>query len=81
MADITLSNGREITFDLACLSLREFRGLFDKTQPQEAEDKIIAKVCGMTADEYLDLPYEEWKRILVAFFKRARSPVGSTDPN
>ena len=79
MADIVLSNGREITFNLELLTLREFRLLFDKSQPQETEDVILSKVCGMTADEYRDLPYMEWRRLTFNLFKRLRDPL--SDPN
>ena len=79
MADIVLSNGREITFNLELLTLREYRSLFDKSQPQEAEDRIVAKVCGLELDDYLDINYQDWKRLFTAFVKRARSPL--SDPN
>lgn len=78
MADITLSDGREITFDLKALSLREYRALFDKKQPQKVEDETLAKVCGVEVDYYLDLPLEDSKRLVQAFVKKAREPV---DPN
>jgi hypothetical protein len=80
MADITLSDGREITFNLAIVTLREYRALFDKTQPQSSEDEIISKVCGLGIEEYLDMPYQDWRRLLIAFFKRSREPIGA-DPN
>jgi hypothetical protein len=79
MADLILSDGREITFDLSQMTLREYRGLFDKKQPQEAEDRVISKISGLTLDEYLDLPQPDWRRMLSAFFKKAREPLA--DPN
>jgi hypothetical protein len=80
MADITLSDGREITFDLKKVSLKEYRALFDPKQPRETEDATISKVSGLTVDEYVDLPLEDSKRLVVAFIKRAQKPVGA-DPN
>lgn len=79
MADITLSNGREITFDLSQMTLREYRGLFDKAQAPEQEDKIIAKVAGLSVDEYLDLPQPDWRKLILSFFKKAREPL--SDPS
>lgn len=80
MADITLSNGREITFDLKGVSLREYRALFDRKQPQSVEDETIAKVSGLTVEEYLDLTLEDSKRLVWSFIARARKPIGN-DPN
>ena len=79
MADFTLNNGKEINFDLTSLTLREYRALFDRKQPQSEEDAIISRVCGLTVDEYQDLPYAEFKRLLAAFFKKTREPIA--DPN
>ncbi len=80
MADITLSNGREITFDLTKLKLREYRGLFDPKQKQGDEDEVISRSAGMTLDEYQDLTLYDSKQLVVAFLKTARKPVG-VDPN
>ena len=78
MADITLSNGREITFDFSKLTLREYRQLFDKKQTPDEEDRIVSLVSGIPLEEYQDMTYLDWKRLLLAFFKRSREPV---DPN
>ncbi len=61
------------------MTLREYRGLFDRKQPQEQEDRILSKVSGLTIDEYLDLQQPEWRRLVQAFFKKAREPLA--DPN
>lgn len=79
MPDMTLSDGREITFDLMALSLTEFRALFDSKQPQVEADAILARVAGMTLEEYGALPYLEWRRLTIEFFKKSRNPLA--DPN
>lgn len=78
MANITLSDGREITFDFSKLSLKEYRSLFDKDQTPEKEDEVIARVCGLTTEEYTSLSYQDWKKLLRSFFERSREPA---DPN
>ncbi len=75
MPDTTLSNGREITFDLSKLTIREYRALFDPKQPRSAEDEIVSRVAGLTIDEYLDLSYNDWRQMTLAFFKRAKEPI------
>jgi hypothetical protein len=78
MADLILSDGREITLDLTQITLREYRALFSPHQPEE-EDASLAKVAGLTLEEYQTLPYPDWRRITTKFFERAREPL--TDPN
>jgi len=81
MADIVLSDGREITFDLTKLTMREYAGLFDSSQPVDVDAAIIARVCGMTDEEYAALQKSEtvtlydWKKLHALFFKRCREPL------
>jgi len=77
MSDITLSSGKEITFDLTRMTVREYRALFDKSQGQDEEDTTLARVCGLTVEEYLDIPYPEWKQLTVAFFHAVRMPLAN----
>jgi hypothetical protein len=79
MADITLSDGRALTFDLYQLTIKEYRSLFDKTQAQDEEDRLIARTAGLSLDEYQALPYPDFRRLAEAFFKKAREPL--SDPN
>jgi hypothetical protein len=79
MPDFTLENGRDITFDLSKMSVKEYRRLFDKEQTQAEEDETLARVCGLTVDEYLAIPYPEWRSLTIAFFGAARRPLA--DPN
>ena len=77
--DVTLSDGREIVFDLNRISIREYRALFDREQSEGDEYATLAKAAGMTADEVGALGYEDWRRFGQAFFKKAREPLA--DPN
>jgi hypothetical protein len=79
MADVTLSDGREIDFDLTRITVREYRALFDPKQPQADEDAAIVKVCGLTPDEYLELSLLDQKVLFKAFIRKAREPLA--DPN
>lgn len=75
---VKLSDGREIKIDLLKISLRKFRWL-TSNQDQDAEDKFLAEYFGMTLDDYLDLPHEDWRRMVNEFFRTAREPLA--DPN
>lgn len=77
MADIILSDGREITFDLDALSIAEYRALLDPKQPREEENEILARVSGLTVEEYTALPMLQWRRLCKAFFEKAAAPLAS----
>ena len=79
MADITLSDGREITFDLFKITFGEWKGLFDPEESDQESDTKIARCAGLTYEELLALPLPDSKRLSAAFFKRAREPLA--DPN
>lgn len=73
--DVTLSDGREIVFDLTKISMREYRHLFEDGQAAEEGDEMIGRCCGMTADEVANLSYLDYRRFVTAFFKTAREPL------
>jgi hypothetical protein len=79
-ADFTLSDGREITFDLDVISVKEWRALLNPSQPDAEEDATIAKVAGLKAEDIESLSYREWRRLAKAFFAKASDPH-LTDPN
>lgn len=71
----TLNDGREVTPDLNLLTVREVRSVFDKAQPQEEEDTLIAKCYGLTLDDYLNQPYPVFRQLVTAFIEAIRNPV------
>ena len=79
MSDITLSDGREITFDLNKITIKEYRALFRVEQPDEEEYASLAKVSGLTAEEVANLGFKDWRRFARAFFEKASQPLA--DPN
>lgn len=79
MSDITLSDGREITFDLDKITIRQYRALFDLKQSIADEDAIMKAVTGLSDDEYLDISIKDQKRLIKVFIKKAREPLA--DPN
>lgn len=79
MADVILSDGREITFDLLKVTQKEFRALFSHDQPDTDGDAVVGRSCGLSAEEVGDLPQPDYRRLVRAFFKKASEPL--TDPN
>ncbi len=78
MADFIMSDGKEITFDFHKITFREWRGLFDKSEPDEVSDEKIARVGGIGLDELLDLSFADHHLYMQEFWKKARDPL--TDP-
>ena len=72
--DLVIS-GREIYIDLNLVTIREWRALFKKEQPQDVEDAVMARVCGLSLDEYLELGREDWRRLVGAVFAKATRPL------
>ena len=79
MTDIILKDGREITFDLSQMTFGQYLGLFDPKEAEERSDKTLARVAGLEFKELKALPFPEYKRLIVALFRKAREPL--SDPN
>jgi hypothetical protein len=79
MADVTLSDGKEITFDLSRMTIREYRGMFETQEDADKSDATLARVAGITVEELQALPYPDYRKLARVFFKRCREP--DTDPN
>lgn len=77
-ADVTLHTGKTITFDFHKITFKEWRGLFDKDQPDDVSNAKIAKVCGLTVSEFDDLSFADHFLLMQEFWKRSRDPL--TDP-
>jgi hypothetical protein len=77
MADLVLPDGTEINFDLRAISTREYLGLFDGREAEDSSDQVLAKAAGIDHEKLLAMPFEDYKRILSAFFKKANAPLDS----
>lgn len=78
--DVKLSTGKEITLNMEKMTTREYLSFFDENITEKDKQAIIARVAGLTMDEWLDLPHPDTQqRIVPAFWKKVREPL--TDPN
>lgn len=75
MADFTLSNGDEVTFDMYQINVREYRELLSQECPKDKEDLYFSKVCGIEVDKLLELPQPDYQGLLEAFVKRISTPM------
>ena len=62
--DLTLSDGREVSFDFNNITIREWRSLFDIKQGDDEEYRIVGKLIGIEAEEASNLGYEDWVGIV-----------------
>lgn len=79
MADVTLSDGRALTLDLFQVTHRDHvRMAKGETSPEE-DSVILARVCGLKAEELEALPHPDWRRIVTRYWEKSREPLA--DPN
>lgn len=81
MADFTLSNGDEVTFDLDKLTFKEWQELKNPAFAQEKEFDIISKVTGLDIKEMIekDMTMGEYKRLFKKLIRKIADPL--SDPN
>jgi len=79
MADVKLSDGREVEFDLDKITISEYRSLFDITQADDEADKVYAKCCNLPAKEIGALSFPDFRRLTKGFFEKSREPLA--DPS
>lgn len=77
-ADLVLSDGREINFDLRAVTVGEWRNVLDPRSTVEDEDEFAVKVSGLPLEDYLGLSMYDHKRFWVAFRQKRQEPI---DPN
>ncbi len=75
MSDVVLSDKTEITFDFYKITLKEWRGLFDKVEDEFASDEKVSRVAGITYQKFVELPYPDYHALMKAFWEKARDPL------
>ena len=70
--DLTLSNGKVVTFNFNNITIREWRSLFQAEQPDEEEYRIVGKLTGMDVEEAANLGYEDWVGVVKAMKAKVR---------
>jgi hypothetical protein len=75
MANLILSNGDEITFDMYKISIREYRELLEPETSRERQDEILSKVICVPIDKLLDFPQPDYQSICDAFIKHISTPL------
>jgi hypothetical protein len=79
MSDFTLSDGREIDFDLDKLTYGQWLGMFSPGESEERTDKTLARVSGLELKDIKALKIMDFKKLVAALRKKVQEPL--TDPN
>jgi hypothetical protein len=69
----------EFTIDLASVTISDYRKLGKSSMGDVSGDEILARAAGLSVDQVQALTYDDYRRLLRAFFKRAGEPLA--DPN
>lgn len=69
----------EFDIDLNRITIREYRSLFDRSQPEGEEYRIIGKACGVDAEVIAGLGQVDFRRLAKRLFEKAAEPLA--DPN
>lgn len=77
MADVVLHDGRTITFDLYRFTFAEYMAVFSAEDGEQQANELIARAAGMQADEYVNLPYPDNRRIYKKFFELCRDVMAN----
>lgn len=72
MADYVTHDGREITVDVHAISHREYKALI--SQDSGNDEGLIAKACGMSAEDVDALSERDWRGLVLAVVKRIANP-------
>lgn len=75
MPDCTLSDGREIIFDLRKLTVTEYRAMFDDASKFEDEEIVLARVAGLSVEELHATTLYDNKLLWREFFRICREPL------
>jgi hypothetical protein len=77
-ADVILSDGTVIKFDKRKIKRKEWKALFDPTQPDSEANEIVGRFSGTSAEYIAELSVHDWQLLMRTAHEVVRRPV---DPN
>lgn len=79
MADVVLSDGREITLNLYLVTHAEHVRMAKNQTTAEEDCAILSRVAGLTPVEFDNLPQPDWRQIVKRYWQKSIEPL--SDPN
>lgn len=75
MAEVVLKSGRSVPIDVTNMTVLEWRTFVGPKGSIEAENAVVTKCTGLTAEEINELPFMDLRRIVKAIFKATQEPL------
>ncbi len=79
MADVTLSDGKEVTFDLYRFTVDELDKFRARDAPRAEEMALLSKASGLSVEEFKGMAYPDYFHVIKAFVERCNDPLA--EPN
>lgn len=72
MTDHTTHDGKKITIDIYKISIGQYNRMFSEGATDDMRRELIARCCGLTLDEYDELPLPDGAALQTAFWDECR---------
>lgn len=72
---VTLSDGQEITVDVSTLKIREWRSFWNAKSDPDEDDKVIARLAGLTVEQLQDLLRDDYRRVFEKIMSLSNRPL------
>lgn len=79
MFSIELKSKGIVKVDLYALTVADIRSLLDVKKKQHQGDEMLGKAVGMTANELLELPFPDYRKLTRFFWKCVSEPLKDED--
>lgn len=79
MADVILTDGTEITFDLSKITWKEHVAIISPEEDNAVSYAKIARVAGLEPEALENMSILEHKKIVRGYFRKVQEPL--LDPN
>ena len=77
-ADLVLSDGKQVIFDLKKMSRQEYRDLKNPAYTDEQDDAMISRVTGIDTEILLDMNMEDYRRLVWQLIRKVQQPTNPT---
>ena len=77
-ADLTLSDGKEVIFDLKKMTRQEYRDLHNPAYTDENDDLVLAKITGIDIEELRVMNMEDYSRLIWQLIRKVQQPSNPT---
>lgn len=75
-------SGKEIPeIDLRNVTVKEWRAMFDNTQPDHEGDQTLAKASGLSLEEIQNLALYDYRALFAAVVERSGKPLENDKKN